>query len=1273
MVQIATMFEVTTADIALFNDEDLRSLVGLLCEAEIRKLGLSPSYVTWGGNQNAGDGGLDVRVALPSSALIGGFVPRATTGFQVKKPKMPREKILAEMRPKPERLLRPVIRDLADQVGAYIIVSAESTSDSVLRNRIKAMVDGVGDLANAKDLTLDYYDASRVATWVRQHAGLIVWVREKIGKAYRGWRPYGAWANEAEATSAEYLLDDAFRVQTRNTEPGGGLTAIGGLNHIRDLFSTSGQVGRLAGLSGVGKTRFVQALFDDRYGERALEPSIALYTNMADDLEPQPVGMASRLVAARERAILVIDNCPPDLHSRLSDVCRSPGSTVSVITVEYDIREDQPEGTEVFELQPSSNELIEKLVRLRFPEVSIVDARSIAGVSGGNAKIAIAIAGTIGTNEAIAGLTDEQLFLRLFRQRHEHDESLYVAAQACSLVYSFQGEDVSDGEEAELLLLGALVGKNALQMYRGVAELRGRELVQQRGVWRAVLPHALANRLAAAALQAIPLAAIEAQIVYGRSDRLLKSFSRRLGYLHANEKAREIVEKWLAAGGLLGDVATFSDVKRAMFAYIAPVSPERTLATIERGFSEQESGEALEGLADYVDLLRSLAYDSALFECCVKLMLKFAQTHDDDKKSRASDEFSSLFSPYLSGTHATIEQRLRVVEPLLKSDNDRRRSLGLKALEAALAAWDFISFYSFEFGAHSRDHGYWPRTRAEVKHWYGSALRLAGTVACSDAVSASQVLAVLAKQFRGLWSRAGVHGELECVWRAISGRQFWAGGWIAVRQTLRYDSEGFTPDVCARLRALEEILRPVGLAQRVRSIVLSGIGHRADFEDLDADSDTDPLSQYERIDAVAHQLGEAVATDEGAFEELAPELVSQRGRLWSFGQGLGENAENPTAIWDRLTVQLAATAEGEQCDLVFRGFLNALHTKNPKLANKLLDDAVEDQMLAAWYPALQTAVPAMDQHAVDRLMRSLKVAKAPIWMYQHLAWGRVTDPILGGQLKELLLEIAGTPGGGDVAAEVLSARLHSDKSQQTGHAPEVVDAGCELMSRFAFTKNRQGEDYRLGEIAEACLVGEMGAPIARDLCRRLKQAVSKCETYEFEHDDLLGALLSVQPAATLDGLLAGEARDLMGGVRIIKHLRRHSLASVPEGVLLDWCDQEAEVRYPTIAYVIPISNSTDQAGPRKWTTIALRLLDEAPDRVEVLKQFVRQFHPTGVWSGSLAAILESNAELLDQLDAYPDPNVIAFVRDEKKRLAKVIENEKQHETAFDRRRDERFE
>ncbi len=61
------MFEITADDIAALNDEDLRSLVALLCEAELHSRGLSGSAVTWGGDQNAADGGVDVRVAKEST------------------------------------------------------------------------------------------------------------------------------------------------------------------------------------------------------------------------------------------------------------------------------------------------------------------------------------------------------------------------------------------------------------------------------------------------------------------------------------------------------------------------------------------------------------------------------------------------------------------------------------------------------------------------------------------------------------------------------------------------------------------------------------------------------------------------------------------------------------------------------------------------------------------------------------------------------------------------------------------------------------------------------------------------------------------------------------------------------------------------------------------------------------------------------------------------------------------------------------------------------
>jgi hypothetical protein len=79
------MFEVTSDDIAALNDKDLRALVALLAEAEMRQRNLPSSAVTLGGNQTAKDGGLDVHVALPASTTIDGFVLKAETGFQVKK------------------------------------------------------------------------------------------------------------------------------------------------------------------------------------------------------------------------------------------------------------------------------------------------------------------------------------------------------------------------------------------------------------------------------------------------------------------------------------------------------------------------------------------------------------------------------------------------------------------------------------------------------------------------------------------------------------------------------------------------------------------------------------------------------------------------------------------------------------------------------------------------------------------------------------------------------------------------------------------------------------------------------------------------------------------------------------------------------------------------------------------------------------------------------------------------------------------------------------
>jgi hypothetical protein len=115
------MFEITGDHVSLLGDEDLRTLIGLLCEAEARRGGLSPLDVTWGGDQSAADGGLDVRAALRGEVGPPLNLPRSSTGFQVKAQDMPRAAILAEM--KPSGTVRPVIQELSD---ISVFISHES-------------------------------------------------------------------------------------------------------------------------------------------------------------------------------------------------------------------------------------------------------------------------------------------------------------------------------------------------------------------------------------------------------------------------------------------------------------------------------------------------------------------------------------------------------------------------------------------------------------------------------------------------------------------------------------------------------------------------------------------------------------------------------------------------------------------------------------------------------------------------------------------------------------------------------------------------------------------------------------------------------------------------------------------------------------------------------------------------------------------------------------------------------------------------------------------
>jgi hypothetical protein len=1269
------MFDVTPEDILALNDETLRTLIAYLCEAECRLQNISASGVTWGGNQNAKDGGIDVKVELAPKTDITGYIARPITGFQVKAEDMPKNKIESEMAP--DGSLRESIKELAEKNGAYIIASSQgSVSDLALTNRKNAMAATISSLPDEQSLVVDFYDRTRIATWVNQHPGLVTWVRECIGRPLSGWQPFKDWSSWPGARDDEYLLDEGMRIHGPGTSSSDGVDAIAGIQKIRGVVSEPKGAVRIVGLSGVGKTRFVQALFDNRLGETALDPHLAVYCDISDKPSPVPQELLSRLIASNHRAILIVDNCGPDLHQKLVRRIKQEDSQISVITVEYDITDDEPEGTQVYKLEPSSVELVEKIISQRFPAIGHPNKNIIAEFSGGNARVAFALADTVEQGESLVDLKDTDLFNRLFVQTKDADAELLAAAKACALVYSFDGETLK-GEDAELPFLATVVGMEPEVLYGRVAELHRRQLVQKRGKWRAVLPHALAHRLAKLALDDIPYEKIEGNLIKGSNARLLKSFSRRLGYLHDSPLAQKISASWLNDAEMLQNVNTLNELEITLLRNIAPVNPEQTLKTMEKAAANEHftSGK-ISHKSEIQYLLRSLAYDVELFDRAASILLDFALKEDITKNTeKARDLLRSLFFLYLSGTHASTSQRLDFIRTIQNSDDPKNHEIAISLLSAMLEAIHFTSHYPFDFGARPRDYGWEPKTNEELRDWYDKATDLALEIAQSDQANARAAKKLLAEKFRSLCSRVGLTEKMVRIGNQLSKDGYWAEGWLAIRSTLRFHRDKMPDDTLKLLEGLEKRLAPAGLEQTTRTHALSKQWGVLDIAELDPDSEERPSEVHDRIAKECEMLGKELVSEPAVLEKLLPDiLVTENTRVWNLGKGLGLECPSIEETWKTLT-QAAAKVDSNTLRLqMLSGFLNGAHERDAKRVDGLLENALSDDFLRKNYPYFQSTIP-MSEEGADRLSRSIKFDDIPTWTYRNLAYGRTSDDIPSPQLDTIIDGLSQKDGGIAVGAEILGMRAFGKKRSNERFDELERAIGRKLISNINFERGSDREDRQLGEIISFSFTDQSQESEARAICEKLLLAFQSYKATPWNYDDVISEFARVFPEMVLDVFVEAAERVGRMGRGIfgdIREFRTCPLDAIPTDSLLRWTQENPNERFLLLAKVVRFYFEDKETKALSWSPVATKLIAESPDVIAVLNVFFERFSPTS-WSGSRAEIIESRRALLAILTENKNSAINEWAENKIQILDEEIKRERTWEENSARERDERFE
>lgn len=1280
---MTNIFKITTRQVQSLSDGQARELIARLCKAEFNENRLPQSVISWGGDQRAKDGGVDVCVDYDQRLSSPDFVLHQKSAFQVKAEKFSAGKIAAEIAPK--GMIRPIINEYqSNGGGAYIIASTrDDCSNTMLQDRKTAIKKCFTDHGINEEVQSDFYDARRIADWIEKYPAIATWVREAINSPLKGWQPYAAWAYNENDVDTEYLIDDQVRVFTPSNE--NGLSSQLAISELRNALQRNVSL-RIIGLSGVGKTRLVQALFDERIENTGepLDRYNVIYTDLADEPEPRPSEMLEALIESGSDAVVIIDNCGSNPHQRLTEIAKRPKSNLKLLTVEYDIRDDVPEGTFVYRLEGASPEIIEKLVRKRYVTISTPDVRRISEFSDGNTRVAFALANTASGKGELSELKDAELFKRLFHQKNDANDSLLQAAEAASLLYSFDGEDSSN--QSELAILSSIAGMDIRAFKRHMVELKRRGLLQQRNKWQAILPHAISNGLAKRALEFLSVDEAVQVLVINSSDRVARSFCRRVGYLHELPKSNEIAEALIKEGGRLHELECLNELEKQMFFNLAPVAQDATLEALERAvminkFTSTDNRER----SMFSRLARQLAYKPEHFERAFKILLKFALAEPENYNyDPAKSRLKYLFHSYLSGTHASIKQRVNVVKMLLGSDQKPEQKIGLELLEAGLVSGHFSSADTFEFGARKRDFGWQPKTANDVKSWYSAWIDLGMQIATSNSPIAGEVKTVIADAIRGLWCNAYMFDEIEHLTEKLGQPCGWPEGWLSLRRILYYDAKKMSEELVSRVKAMEQKLAPSGLEDLIRARVLATGVFAFDLDDEEFDDEAPASQKYKHGVLKAEELGKEASYNPELLKNLMPELLvrDNTGNIISFGKGVGKNFQKPDHLFELADPILRSADTSEMSVIFFRGVIAGWKEVDALAVNSFLDQAIHDKLWKQWFVEIQCAAD-LDTKAFERLTKLLDNSDTPTRQFAYLRLGRVTDPLTINQIFEFLSKLSQRKDNGvEEAFDTLCMVIHCTDKKDDDYKKELAAHIRQFLINLDWANINR--DYgRTEHDLDVVLNFALKLTASENEVAVILQKIIEAENTEnkrFYYDcgEILEPFFQYFPRLTLDIIyIPDENGSYTNANRMvsknISERRESAIANVPKKMLLEWCDYAPEHRYTFAAKTCRLFDEfNEQTNEIRLSEVAKSVFANAPDKKLVLSIITERFRPSS-WSGSLAGILEKRKPLLNEFVSEEDTSLNNEIETVKANFQKWIDTEKVREADDEHGRNASFE
>jgi hypothetical protein len=928
------LFDADPDFIAQLDDKSLVKLLKRLVLAESRLAGIPLRGAAVPLQITIPDSGEDGRVEWTGGQPSTAYLPNRFTALQSKAQNLAesrvRNEVLKTSKEGPPKL-SPVILEVLSRKGAYVIFCRERMVTEKRKKLVKAIQAAItaGGGNPKKATAIEIYDANLIVDWVNTHPAVALWLAsQRLGRNLAGFQTHEAWGRTPEFSPAWKPSDEprfapvnrVVPTENRKDPKRGAWTYEQAAAEMLDFLATEKAIVRVFGPSGYGKSRFVYEVLGSARGiADEIDSDSVIYCD-GSIAGYEAVKLALELADTGLHAILVVDECPDELHHKLVNIVKRMNSRLRLVTLDIETKVLQASDTLSVRVEKSDDKLIQEIAKGVMPDLSDSDTRFIAEIAEGFPRMAVLAAQQDGDSRQTL-VSAEQILDRIIWSGKQRVPDAQRVLEIASL---FEWLGLQDPVEDQAAFLATeLAQMPTLQFVEHLLSFKARGIITQRGDFVQVGPVPLAARLGLARLSVMTPQQL-VQFFQKAPPELRSSLLKRIKWMDTSPTAVAFAERLLQPEMLGKFAALNTEFGSKALDRLVHVAPDVCSATIERVFGHltiDELKAAHDGRRYLVWSLEKLVFRRKTFDRSALLLLKLAVAENENYGNNSTGIFNQLFQLYLSGTEAEPKVRLLVLDEGLKSTDEIQRRICVDALGHMLDSGHYSrSGGAEQIGSADALEDWRPKTYGEIHDFFRAATSRLVSIAISDNSLAPLAKNHLASHIRGLLNHLPASEVKAMIDTITSHHGFWPDALTSVSDWLYFDRENSTPaKVYKEIRSMYDALLPTDPADLA---VLYTHCWRADLHDPDSKYDRSPNGKHD-FDYASRQataMAAKIAKDATLIQRSVERLACSDGHgTLPFAKELMKRVENPQTL-----CEMAIKVAEESAHAPNRGFFGGL-------------------------------------------------------------------------------------------------------------------------------------------------------------------------------------------------------------------------------------------------------------------------------------------------------------------------------------------------------------